>query len=148
MAEIQHGTGNVYGIAAVTITVAGAQMNGNISNQKWSEDFKRDEMPAQTGDRIEGVISYQRVRTLEFDFAPKSTTRALAIAEAKKFLSWTPNAVVTIAASGNTPLNGTFNLKSGGGFTRTKEGVAVCSVKVAQYEVAGTANTFASLAVI
>ncbi len=145
--ELQHGVGYVFGIDAVTITVASVAITGNISNQKWTDGWKEEEMGSTSGSIVEGLISSQRRRTVEFDFAPSSTTRALATAEAEEFLGYEPNAVVTIAASGSTKINGTYNYKSGGTFTRTKDGVGLIGIKMEQYETT-TPGTFAALAKI
>ena len=129
--EIQSGKAYLFGIEPVTITLTGPiVISGNISNMRWTDNWKEEEMPSQSGSIVEGLVSIQRRRALEFDFAPSSTSRTLAMVEAEKLIDATPNIVVTIAATGfnasavATSIDGTYNLKSGGTFQRTRDGIA------------------------
>ncbi len=74
--EIQNGRAYLFGIEPVTISLTGAiTISGNISNMRWTDNWKEEEMPSQSGSIVEGLVSSQRRRTLEFDFAPAAASR-------------------------------------------------------------------------
>jgi hypothetical protein len=147
-AEVQAGTAYIYGIAPLTITPSGGSaITGNIANVRVTDEWQDDEITSQNGAVIETSIGSRRKRTIEFDFAPKGTARSDAIAAAAAILALTPNQVITIASDTLTALNGTYNFKSGGTITRTRDGIAVSSIKLVAYETAGTGGTFAALAI-
>ena len=149
-AEVQSGKGQIFGIAPLTMTPSGGSaIAGNASNMSWTPSWKEEEMAAQNGATIESQICSGNRQSLTLDFAPTSTTRALALAEAAKLVAMTPNQVVTIAAEdiATVGLNGTYNYKGGATITRTRDGVGVCSIKLERYETT-TAGTFAALATI
>lgn len=146
-AEIQAGTAYIYGIVALTITASASVITGNASNVRWTDEWTDDEMSSQNGAVIETSIGSRRKRTLEFDFAPSGSSRSNAKAQADKVLALTPNQIITIAADDHSAINTTYNWKSGGTYTRTRDGVAVTGLKMTTYETAGTAGSFAALAI-
>lgn len=154
-AEIQSGTAYIYGIHAVTITCASPSvvLACNISNIRVTTTFKEDEMTSQNGSVIEALIASAQRRRVEFDLAPTGTTRANAVAEVDQWLSLanSPNVIITLAdvlGGTSTSLEGTYNLKSGGSYAGTRDGVGVIGVQLESYETAATAGTFAGLATI
>jgi hypothetical protein len=132
--EVQSGRGQIYGVAPLAITPTGGSgaITGNISNMRWSTSWKEDEMASQNGATVESLIAAGMRRTLEFDFAPTSTTRVLALAECAEVLAMTPNQIVTITSEDIAVggLNGTYNYKGGATITRTRDGVGVVGIKL------------------
>lgn len=154
-AEIQSGTAYIYGIHAVTITCASPSvvLTGNISNIRVTSSWKEDEMTSQNGSVIEGLVASAQRRRVEFDFAPSGSSRSNAVAELDQWLSLAnvPNVIITLAdvlGSTSTSLEGTYNLKSGGNYAGTRDGVGVIGIQLESYETAGTAGTFAGLATV
>lgn len=148
-AEVQTGAALLNGIpGAITLSINSSTVGMNAESMNFTDNFKMEEIPAQDAVTIETVIASQRSRDIEFSFAPKSTTRALALAECAKIVALTPLQVCTIASDTLTGLNGTYNYIGGATVQRTRNGVAVCGIKMRQYEVAATAGTFAALAVV
>ena len=152
-AEIQSGTAYIYGIFAVTLTCASPAVviSGNISNIRITTSFKEDEMPAQNGATIESLIASQQRRRIEFDMAPSGTSRANAIAEVDQWLSLTPNVIITLAdvlGGTSTSFEGTYNLKSGGSLTLTRDGVGVLGIQMESYATAADGAVFAGLATV
>ncbi len=147
-AEVQSGKGQIFGIVAMTMTPSGGSaIAGNMSNHRWPTSWKADELSSQNGATVESQGCSQNRETIEIDFAPTSTTRALAKAEADKVIALTPNQVVTIASDDQAALNGTWNYKGGATLTRIRDGVGVSSIKLERYETT-TAGTYAALAII
>ena len=156
-AEIQSGRAGLFGIAPITLTPsAGSALTGNFSNMTWTDSWNEVEMAAQNGATVEMLVSSQRRRKLKFDFAPAGALggtmgRTEAKAACAALIALTPNIVITLAAediaASTAGLNTTYNFKSGGTLTRTREGWAVAGIELETYE-STTAGTFAALATV
>jgi len=149
-AETQHGTAYIFGVYATTITCAAPSVviAGNISDIKITTEFSEIKMPSQNGSVVEGLIGYQQMRRLEFNLAPSGTNRANAVAEADQWLSLTPNVIITLAdvlGATSTSFEGTYNLKSGGSLSLSKEGVGIIGIQLESYATAADGAVFAGL---
>lgn len=155
--EIQIGRGNLNGMpGAWTITPAGGgptDLTFNTSDRSFTENFKMEELPAQTGSVIESVIASCRSRDVEMNFVPSASTRAGVITVINKLRAMTPLTLMTVATiTGTNGVNqeydGTYNLLPGLSIKETREGKVMASFKMRQYETAAAAGTFAGLAPI
>lgn len=144
-AEVQGGTACSFGIAGV-VTMTGAA-TFNISDRTITDEFKTTEIPSQNGAVVETVIASQRRRNYDSTFVPTGATRAAAVAVVATLMALTPLSVITIAVSTIAAFNGTYNYMGGAYVKETREGYAVAGIKLSQFEVAGTAGTFAALAI-
>lgn len=145
-AEIQGGAGCSWGIAG-SVTMTGAA-TFNISDRTLTDEFKTSELPSQNGAVIEGIYAYQRRRNYDSTFVPTGATRAAAQAVVATLMALSPLAVITVAASTIAAYNGTYNYMGGAYVKETREGYAVAGIKLSQFEVAGTAGTFAALPIV
>ena len=150
--EIQAGTAYINGVRG-TISMTGAA-TFNTASRTLTEDFKIDEIPSQSGAVIETMIATQRNRTIDIEFAPSGANRAAAVAVVASLTALDPLSVITIAQSGADPYQpavaacaGTWNLVSGMTVRETRDGILTVSMKLKAHEVAGTADTFAALAI-
>lgn len=145
-AEVQAGTGYLNGIAGA-ITMTGAA-TFNMSRRTRKPNVKMEEIPSQNSAVIETVIASQRSIDYDCEFAPTGATRAAAEVVVDTLTALTPLAVITIANSTVSAFNGTYNLIEEPAITETRDGYATVTMKLRQYEVTGTAGTFAALPIV
>src|SRR6478672_11940790 len=144
-AEVIVGKAVLNGIQGA-ITMTGAAPF-NMSDRTLTDDFKNEELPAQNGATIETVIASQRKRDYECTFVPTGAARADVIAVMASFAALKPLDVITVANSTVVAYNGSYNYMGGATIKETRDGYAVCGIKLRQYETAATSGTFAALAI-
>lgn len=152
-ADIQAGTARIYAIqnsgSAIAITVtAQALTSPNLSSVSWNDSFKVDEIASMNGSVVETLIASQRRREITIELIPSGTDRAAASTQLDNLLdNLKPLAVITLANFKDERFNGTFNYMGGAEVTLKRDTEVVTSVKCAQFETAGTADSFAALAI-
>ena len=157
--DIQYGTARIFGIqgsytvaivsgyAPSSVSLTGADTNP--SSIAFNHSFKTDEIASVNGAVIETLIASQQRREITIEIIPSSTstspTRAEALVMLEAIGNLSPFAIFTLASFDFTKLNGTWNYMGGAECTLKRDTYAICSIKLAQFEVAGTAGTYAAL---
>ena len=160
--ELQVGVARIFGITgSFTVAVAsgwptqsGVSLSGgdiSPNTLSFSNSFKVDELVSANGAVIETLIASQNRRELSIEIIPSSTsttpTRAEAIAVANALGVLSPFAIFTLASFDLTFLNGTWNYMGGGDIVAKRDTYVISNIKIAQFETAGTAGSFAALTI-
>lgn len=161
-ADIQVGVARIYGIqgsytVAITsgyptqssVSLTGA--DANPSSMSLANNFKVDEIASPNGAVIETLIASAQRRELTLELIPSSTssspTRAEALVMLEALSNLSPFAIFTLGSFDFTKLNGTWNYMGGGEAVLRRDTYAITNIKLAQFETAGTAGSFAALPV-
>ena len=145
-AEVQVGAGYINGILG-SITMTGIA-SFNTANRDLTDNFKMEEITSQNGAVIETVIASAGYREYTMEFAPKGTSRAIAQSVASSLFGILPLALITVASSTVAIWNGSYNYVGGASLKETRDGVAICNIKLKQYQTAADGTAFAALALV
>jgi len=127
--EIQQGIARVFGMDGAVFTVGLAvAVENTMETGDLDQEFQTDELKGQNGE-VETIIASDESHSLTIQLAPKSTTRALAIAEMQKIRDLGAIARVQTAGFSIATYNGNWNCLGWSG-KLARDGVFVMTLKL------------------
>lgn len=143
--ETQVGIAKIWGMKDATWAIGAATIISTLDDADAKHGFKKEDLTGQDGN-IETKIAWQEKIEVTINFAPKGTSRALAIAQ---LVASKPTMLAKVTLSGfpggvGFGFNGDYNYVGGWNVKMTKEGPLVSGIQL-EADIVNRANLTAGV---